>query len=71
MGDEVSLRTKRAFEEALTRFTSTLDDSLEDEKFTNHFLTGVPAIVEGLRTGKIHIPPDLVVERARRSLKAS
>jgi Helicase conserved C-terminal domain/PLD-like domain len=53
MGEEVSLRTKRAFEEALARVTGALDESLEDEKLTNHFLTGVPAIVEGLRAGAI------------------
>ncbi|MBM4081593.1 MAG: helicase, partial [Planctomycetes bacterium] len=54
MGDEVSHRTKRAFEEALTaRITSQLDASLEREKERNDFLAGVPAIVEAIRSGKI------------------
>src|SRR5690554_1001463 len=53
MGDEVSLRTKRAFEDGLAKATQTLDDSLEATKESNDFLVGVPAIVEGIRTGKI------------------
>ena len=53
MGDEVSLRTQRAFQTALDRVTGTLDDSLEREKDRNDFLTGVPAIVEAIRSGKI------------------
>lgn len=53
MGDEVSRRTKRAFAEGLERAKSGLDASLESEKLKNDFLTGVPAIVEALRSGKI------------------
>jgi len=53
MGDEVSLRTKRAFEEGLAHATGTLDESIEAAKETNDFLVGVPAIVEGIRSGKI------------------
>ena len=53
MGDEVSKRTKNAFVEALGRVTRKLDDSLESEKEKNDFLTGVPAIVEAIRKGKI------------------
>ncbi|MFH1419298.1 MAG: phospholipase D-like domain-containing protein, partial [Planctomycetota bacterium] len=54
MGDEVSRRrTKRAFEEGLQVVTGRLDDSLEFEKEKNDFLVGVPAIVEGIRSGKI------------------
>lgn len=53
MGDEVSLRTKRAFEAALTAASSVLDVSLEGEKQKNHFLRGVGAIVAALRDGKI------------------
>jgi superfamily II DNA/RNA helicase len=53
MGDEVSRRTKRAFEAALNRAGSVLDGSLEIEKQKNHFLKGVDAIVDALRTGKI------------------
>jgi hypothetical protein len=53
MGDEVSKRTKRAFERGLRDLSKILDDSLENEKEKNHFLTGVPAIVEGVKTGQI------------------
>ena len=53
MGDEVSRRTKRAFAAALSAASSVLDGSLESEKQKNHFLSGVGAIVEALRTGKI------------------
>lgn len=53
MGDEVSRRTKRAFEAALSSATSVLDGSLESEKQKNHFLRGVAAIVEALQSGKI------------------
>jgi len=53
MGDEVSRRTKRAFEAALSRASGVLDRSLEDEKQKNHFLRGVAAIVAALADGKI------------------
>lgn len=53
MGDEVSKRTKKAFEEGLTKIKERLNASLEAEKEKNDFLVGVPAIVEALRTGKI------------------
>jgi superfamily II DNA or RNA helicase len=53
MGDEVSRRTKRAFETALAAASSILDGSLEGEKQKNHFLRGVGAIVAALRDGKI------------------
>jgi superfamily II DNA or RNA helicase len=53
MGDEVSLRTKRAFTEGLKRIHGRLDGSLEAEKVKNDFLEGVPAIVEAIRSGQI------------------
>lgn len=53
MGDEVSKRTKRAFEAGLKDISARLDASIEQEKERNHFLTGVPAIVEAIRSGKI------------------
>lgn len=53
MGDQVSRRTKRAFEAALSSATSVLDGSLESEKQKNHFLRGVASIVEALQSGKI------------------
>lgn len=53
MGDEVSKRTQRGFEDGLRKITSHLDSSIELEKDRNYFLTGVPAIVEAIRTKKI------------------
>lgn len=53
MGNEVSWRTKRAFEKAFQVLHQRLDDSIETEKEKNDFLSGVPAIVEALRAGKI------------------
>jgi superfamily II DNA/RNA helicase len=53
MGDAVSPRTTRAFEQALQKLTGILDASLENEKPNNNFLSGVPAIVAGIRSGKI------------------
>lgn len=53
MGDEVSRRTKKAFDEGLARISKRLDDSIETEKRRNDFLDGVEAIVDALRSGKI------------------
>lgn len=53
MGDEVSKRTKKAFESGLRNIAARLDKSIEQEKEKNHFLTGVPAIVEAIKSGKI------------------
>lgn len=53
MGDEVTLRTRQAFEQAFERIQSTLDNSLESEKEKNDFLMGVPAIVAALESGQI------------------
>lgn len=53
LGDEVSRRTKRAFELGLERSTQKLDSSIENEKLKNHFLTGIAGIVEGLKSGQI------------------
>lgn len=53
MGDEVSMRTKRAFDNGLKRINERLENSLESEKSKNDFLQGVPAIVEAIRSGKI------------------
>src|SRR5438876_11517831 len=46
MGDEVSLRSKAAFDRGLSKIEAALDASLEHAKETNDFLVGVPAIVE-------------------------
>lgn len=53
MGDEVSRRTKNAFTAGLEQVKHRLDLSLETEKEKNGFLTGVPGIVEAIRSGKI------------------
>jgi superfamily II DNA or RNA helicase len=53
MGDEVSKRTKQAFEKGLEEITHKLDDSIEAAKDENDFLEGVPAIVEAIRSGQI------------------
>ncbi len=53
MGDEVSKRTKSAFEEGLRLIRCKLDTSIESEKHKDDFLQGVPAIVEAMRTGRI------------------
>ena len=53
MGDEVSMRTKRAFIDGLQNIHAKLDQSLEREKAQNDFLAGVPAVVEAIRSGKI------------------
>jgi phosphatidylserine/phosphatidylglycerophosphate/cardiolipin synthase-like enzyme len=54
MGNEVSVRTKKALLEGIKAGAKqALDLSLEREKETNDFLTGVPAIVEAIRSGKI------------------
>lgn len=53
MGDEVSKRTKAAFEKGLEDIRGRLDGSIEKEKERNDFLSGVPAIVEAIRSGRI------------------
>lgn len=53
MGDEVSKRTQKAFENALAFVADRLDNSIEIAKAKNHFLDGVDAIVEALRAGQI------------------
>src|SRR5262249_38851181 len=53
-GDEVSLRTKAAFGRGLSKIEAALDARVECAKETNDFLSGVPAVVDALKTGKIH-----------------
>jgi hypothetical protein len=50
MGDEVSLRTKKALLAGVETAKGLLDASIEREKESNDFLTGVPAIVAALRS---------------------
>src|SRR5688572_9562094 len=53
MGDEVSKRTRDAFQRGLQQVAQRLDQSLETQKTSNPFLEGVAAIVEAIRSGKI------------------
>jgi superfamily II DNA or RNA helicase len=53
MGDEMSMRTKRAFADGLRKIKVRLDTSLEAEKARDDFLAGIPAVVEAIRSGKI------------------
>ena len=53
MGDEVTRRTKKAFDEGLARVADRLDQSIETEKKKNDFLDGVAGVVEAIRKGKI------------------
>lgn len=50
MGDEVASRTRSVILEGVQ---GTLDASIDNEKRSNDFLAGVPAIVKALREGKI------------------
>src|SRR5438067_11865246 len=53
MGNEVSARTKDAFVRSLKEVNRQLDQSIEREREKNDFLVGVPAIVDGIQSGKI------------------
>jgi predicted transcriptional regulator len=54
LGDEMTARTRQALLEGLRERTKAiLDSSIEQEKEANDFLAGVPAIVEGIHSGKI------------------
>src|ERR1700751_2184717 len=53
MGCDVTPRTRGAFLQAFDQTKRRLDDSIESEKDRNDFLIGVPAIVDGLHSGKI------------------
>lgn len=54
MGNETTLRTRKALTKALEERTQeTLDGSLEDAKGQNPFLKGVEAIAKALSSGKI------------------
>ena len=54
MGDETTQRTKKLFLEALkTKAEKAVNSNLEYEKDQNPFLDGVPAIIEGLISGRI------------------
>ena len=53
MGNQVSMRTKKALIAGIEAAKKTLDTSIEIEKEENDFLVGVPAIVDAIRKGQI------------------
>ena len=54
MGAETTQSTRRALLNAVrTRAIEALDNSIESDKQDNPFLHGVPAVLEGLRSGQI------------------
>ena len=54
LGDQMTARTRQALIEGIRERTkSILDASLEQEKEPNDFLEGVPAILDGIKSGKI------------------
>ena len=52
MGDETSKQTKSTI---LRAITDKLDESFEIEKDENHFMHGIPGIMEAIHSGKIEI----------------
>jgi hypothetical protein len=53
MGDEVSMRTKKALLDGIEVAKKVLDNSIESEKENNDFLTGVPAVVDAIKKKQI------------------
>jgi superfamily II DNA or RNA helicase len=53
LGSEVTKRTKTVIDEIKNYFLEGLDKSIEDEKDTNEFLLGLPAVLDALKTRKI------------------
>ena len=55
MGDTSSTRTRKTLNDALQAQASKLDESIEEAKKTNHFLDGVPSIVDAIASGQIKV----------------
>jgi len=53
LGSELTKRTRDAIEETRNYFLKGLDNSIEEEKEKNEFLSGIPAVLEALKTRKI------------------
>jgi superfamily II DNA or RNA helicase len=53
MGDETSRRTRRLLLEGVTLAGRNLDQSIEEIKTRDDFLTGLPGILEGLKSRRI------------------
>jgi len=69
MGDEVSRRTKRAFEDALRSLLERLDDSIEREKEKNDFLAGVPEAVWNFHIGGYQVCHKWLSDRKKKGGK--
>ena len=52
-GDEVTARTSKVFERMLKELAKRIDNGIEEDKEKDEFLTGVPAIIDALKSGKI------------------
>jgi len=53
LGSEITKRTNDVFEDIKEYFLNGLNNSIETEKEKNAFLTGVPAVLDALKSGKI------------------
>jgi len=53
LGSEITKRTREVIEETKNYFLKGLDKSIEDEKEKNEFLSGVPAVLDALKSRKI------------------
>lgn len=53
LGNEVTKRTKEVFDQVVKSMLSKLANSLDNEKESNEFLIGVPAILEAMKSRKI------------------
>ena len=53
LGSEITKRTRDVIKETKKYFLYGLNKSIEDEKEKNEFLSGVPAILDALKSGKI------------------
>ena len=52
-GDEVTARTNKVFEQMLSELRQRIDNGIEADKEKDEFLTGVPAIIDALKSGQI------------------
>lgn len=55
MGDTSSTRTRKTLNDALQAQAAKLDESIEEAKKSNHFLKGVPSIVDAIASGQIKV----------------
>ena len=53
LGSELTKRTRNVLEETKNYFLAGIDRSIEDEKNKNEFLSGVPAVLDALKSRKI------------------